>query len=94
MTHEKELLTGAEVCVLVGISIYTLNNWYKFKKAEPKNKYAKMLPKFTQSTSRQTRYWKRTDIPKLIEFKNSIPQGVSGVMGKVTQKYCKHKEEV
>lgn len=86
---EKELLTGAEVCVLVGISIYTLNNWYKFKKADPKNKYAKMLPKFIQKTDRQTRYWKRDDIPNLIDFKNSIPKGVTGVMGKTTQKYYK-----
>lgn len=91
-TVDESLLTGAEVCVLVGISIYTLNNWYKFKKEQPKNKYAKMLPKYTQVQERQTRYWKREDIPKLIEFKTSIPQGVNGVMGKVTQKYYKNKK--
>lgn len=84
---DEELLTGVEVCVLVGISIYTLNNWYKFKKTNPKNKYAKMLPKFVQKTDRQTRYWKREDIPKLITFKTSIPHGVNGVMGDATQKY-------
>lgn len=89
VNENEDLLTGAEVCVLVGISIYTLNNWYRFKKTQPKDKYAKMLPKFVQRSDRQTRYWKREDIPKLIEFKTSIPQGVNGVMGKVTQKYYK-----
>lgn len=90
---EDNLLTAAEVSVLVGISIYTLNNWYRFKKQKPKDKYAKMLPKFVQKTDRQTRYWKREDIPKLIEFKTSIPKGVSGVMGVVTQKYYKKEEK-
>lgn len=86
---QKELLTAAEVCVLVGISVYTLNNWYAFKREEPKNEYAKRIPNFIQEDTRTTRYWKREDISKLIAFKESIPKGVNGVMGSITQRYYK-----
>lgn len=86
-----QLLTANEVCYLVGISIYTLNNWYAFKRAEPDNEYAKLLPEFrTKSTgSRVTRYWTQEDVAKLITFRSSIPWGKGGVMGKITQKYVK-----
>jgi len=91
--NTDNLLTGAEVCVLVNCSIYTLNLWYKFKKENPNNKYAKMLPAYKQYKKLQKRYWRREDIPKIIEFKNAIPKGVNGVMGSVTQRYVKKGEK-
>lgn len=91
---EKErFLSATEVCVLVDCSIYSLNNWYIFKKENPDNEYAKMLPDFTNLTtgSRRKRYWKQSDIGKLIEFKATIPHGRNGVLGSVTQRYVKKK---
>lgn len=91
-TNTKDLLRLEEVAILIGSSGKSINNWYMFKKANPDNEYAKMLPDFIQNGERQTRYWKREDIWKLIQFKQAIPQGRNGVMGSITQKYY-HKDE-
>ena len=78
------LLKIEEVAVLVGSSVNTINFWYRFKRMEPDNEYAKQLPDFIQSHPRQTRYWKREDVWKLIEFKQNLPHGRGGVMGNAT----------
>ena len=73
--------------MLVGVSHRTIENWYMWKRKHPKDKLARLLPDFHQDGNRQTRYWRTSDIPKLIEFKNSIPHGRNGILGDVTQKY-------
>lgn len=90
---EERLLKIEEVAVKIGSSCKSINNWYWFKRENPDNEYAKMLPEYIQYGARQTRYWKEEDIPKLIEFKQSIPQGRNGIMGSITQKYY-HKEKL
>jgi predicted DNA-binding transcriptional regulator AlpA len=82
---EERLLRVEEVALLVGCAAKTINSWYQFKKLEPNNPYAKMLPDYEQATTKSTRYWKQSDIAKIVEFKNSIPHGCRGVLGKVTQ---------
>lgn len=89
--QEERLLRLEEVAILIGSSGKSINNWYMFRKQNPDNEYAKMLPDFIQQGARQTRYWKESDVWKLIEFKQSIPQGRNGIMGCITQKYY-HKE--
>ena len=89
---EERLLKLEEVAVVVGCSFKTINNWYMFKKAYPDNEYAQILPEFIQDGPRQTRFWRESDIWKLIEFKKAIPQGRNGIMGAITQKYM-HKEK-
>ena len=88
---KERLFNATEVCVLLNCSIYTLNIWYMFKRENPDNEYAKMLPEFVTKNNgaRTTRYWKQEDIGKLIEFKASIPHGRNGVLGSVTQRYAK-----
>lgn len=90
--QEERLLRLEEVAILIGSSGKSINNWYMFRKQNPDNEYAKMLPDFIQQGARQTRYWKESDVWKLINFKQSIPQGRNGIMGCITQKYY-HKEE-
>jgi len=90
---EKKLLRAEEVAVLVDISLKTLQNWYQFKKEYPENEYSQMLPDFTQSGERQTRYWTTQDVWKLIEFKQKLPRGRGGVLSKVTQKYYHRKKK-
>lgn len=89
----ERLLKLEEVAVIIGSSFKTINNWYMFKKENPDNEYAQLLPDFIQEGKRQTRYWREADIWKLLEFKKSIPQGRNGIMGSVTQKYL-HKEKL
>ena len=92
MAREKMLMLE-EVAVLIGVSGKTINNWYMFKKQFPDNEYAQILPEFIQKGGRQTRYWKESDIAKLLMFERSIPTGRGGVMGAITQKYLKKKGE-
>lgn len=89
---EERLLKLEEVAILIGSSGKSINNWYWFKRENPDNEFAKMLPDFIQEGKRQTRYWREADIWKLLEFKQSIPQGRNGIMGSITQKYY-HKED-
>ena len=93
---EERLYSATEVCVLLDCSIYSLNNWYAFKRENPDNEYAQMLPDFVnkQVGTRRKRYWRHSDISKLIEFKAVIPHGRNGILGSVTQKYVKKKEKV
>lgn len=89
----EELLTIEQVAVRIGCSYKTLCNWYAFKRKNPTNEWAMKLPDYTQSGIRQTRYWKESDIPALIEFKNTLPKGRNGVLGSVTQQWYHKKKE-
>lgn len=90
---QERLLKIEEVAVLIGSSCKSINNWYWFKRENPDNPYAKLLPDYIQEKERQTRYWKESDIWKLLNFRQSIPQGKNGVMGSVTQRYYKKENK-
>lgn len=87
-----ELLTAQQVVVMLGISENTLNFWYRFKREHPENEIAQMLPDYTKENEKSKRYWKRTDLDKLIKFQNSLPKGRNGIMGGITQRYNKKEE--
>ena len=90
---EDRLMKIEELAVMVGSSVQTINMWYRFKRANPENEYAKMLPEYIQEYPKATRYWTYSDVYKLAEFKSSIPQGRKGVLGIITQKYVKKRKE-
>ena len=81
-----------EVAVLINRSVQTINMWYQWKRENPDNEYAKLLPEYEQDRNRGTRYWNREDIWRLIEFSQKIPKGRNGFMGEVTQKYVSKGE--
>ena len=83
---QEVLLTATQVAAQAGISIQTLNIWYKFKRDNPEHELAKLLPNYMEG-ERRTRYWKTSDVYKLIEFQTNLPKGRNGVMGDITQKY-------
>lgn len=87
-----DYLTAQQVVVLLGISENTLNFWYRFKKENPDNEIAQLLPEYTKDTEKARRYWKREDLQKLKEFQQSIPKGRNGIMGGTTQRYYKKEE--
>lgn len=91
--EEERLLRIEEVAVTIGSSCKSINNWYWFKRENPDNEFAQMLPDYIQFAERQTRYWKESDIPKLIEFKKAIPHGRNGLMGSITQRYYHRRSE-
>ena len=43
------------------------------------------LPKYIQYRPRGPRYWKQSDIPALLAFKEWVPKGRSGVMGRINE---------
>lgn len=83
------LMTTSEVSALIGCSVYTLSVWYRFKKENPDNEYAKMLPEPRKLVGDRKKYWDEDSIYKLVEFKNKIPHGRNGILGSITQKYAK-----
>ena len=94
-TAEKDpgLLTALEVCLLAHCSYNALNYWYRWRAQNPDNEYAKLLPDYIQYSERQARYWKREDVAKIIQFRETVPQGRNGIMGDVTQKYRRAKRK-
>lgn len=70
-----------ELAMRIDSSVQTINNWYKWKRENPDNELASLLPDYIQEGNRQTRYWDYNDVWKFIEFKQSIVHGRNGVMG-------------
>ena len=89
----ERLLRVEEVAFVIGASTQTINIWYRWKKHNPDNEYAKILPDYVQTAKRQTRFWRESDIWALVEFKNAIPHGRKGILGDVTQRKYKYKEK-
>ena len=85
----RTLLRIEEVAVLCGVSVQTINNWYRFKRENPDNEYAKLIPDYITVGGREQRFWDKADVNSLIVFKDRMPKGCKGVMGSVTQKYVK-----
>ena len=83
----RTLLRIEEVAVLCGVSVQTINNWYKFKRENPTNEYAQLLPAFETIGEHNQRFWDKADVNAIIAFKNKMPKGCKGVMGSVTQRY-------
>ena len=86
------LLTSTEVAFLVGIAPKTLEVWYRFKRENPDNEYARMLPEYQQAGANKPRYWKEEDIAKILTFKETIPHGRNGLFGKITHQNTYKKE--
>lgn len=85
----RTLLRIEEVAVLVGVSVQTINNWYKFKQLNPDNEYSKLLPEYERLGGGKQRFWDKADINQIIAFKRTVPKGCKGIMGSVTQKYVR-----
>ena len=84
------LLKLSDVAYLVGVSNETINIWYRFKKENPDNEYAKLLPEITHlEDNKRINYWTEEDVYKIAEFKTAIPKGRNGILGSVTRRYVK-----
>lgn len=86
---EKNYVSIQELSLIIGVSTQSINGWYRWKRLHPEHELAQKLPDFTRIGVHRTRYWDVDIIPKIVEFRESIPQGRGGVMGEVTQKYVK-----
>lgn len=77
---EERVLSAKEVCEEVGCSLISLNNWYKYKKLNPDSELGKILPEYANNDFEpgRPRYWKESDIVKILQFKNSLVRGRYG----------------
>ena len=89
----ERLLKIEEVALAAGVSVKTVNFWYMFKRQNPDNEYAKLLPEYVQLGTRGQRFWDEDAIWKLIEFKKQVPKGCRGVMGATTHLNKSTKEK-
>lgn len=90
---EERLLKIEEVAVMIGVSCKTINNWYWYKRENPDEELAKLLPNYTQERPTSARLWKMSDIELLMNFKSHIISGRKGLMGSVTQKYVRKEKD-
>lgn len=91
---EEKLYSIEEVAVTIGVSYRTLCNWYSFKRKYPDDEWSKKLPEYQLGGTRKTkRLWKESDLEKLKEFRDTLPRGRNGVLGKVTQVWYYNKKE-
>lgn len=88
MTERNDLVNVQTLAFYINSSVQTISMWYRWKKLHPEHELAKLLPDYIIG-SRGIRLWKKDDIWKLTQFKQSIPQGRNGIMGEVTQMYSK-----
>lgn len=74
-----------EVAMLIGVSVQTLERWYKFKREHPDSDIAHKLPDYevvTTAGAKQTRMWSQDAVWALTEFKTTRKLGRTGTMGK------------
>ena len=95
--QKDKILSLAEVAVKLGVSVFTINNWYAFKRLQPDHPMAKLLPEYIQENPRSARKWKAEDLKYLRQFKRQVVVGRSGFLGCATQRYkketkCKKKD--
>ena len=86
---EEKLYTVTEVAFYIGVVVPTINRWYLYKKENPDSEWAQYIPDYVTLSDNQKapRYWRESDIYRLIEFHQKFPKGRGGVMGSVTQRY-------
>lgn len=82
-------LSANKVAQHLDITLNTLNNWYKWA-SDPETEIpgsAPKLPQFTRDWEGGPRRWEESDLPALQAFKEWIPKGRAGVMGKTNSHY-------
>ena len=80
---EERFIGIGELAFILGVNQFTVERWYKFKKENPENEYAKLLPepvRIANAKNIKTRYWKESDLPALKTFQNAIVPGTKGFM--------------
>lgn len=69
------------VALILGISDHTIRRWYKWwESKEFEHPEGLELPPYYHMDRRGTKYFKKEDIPKLMEFKKKISTTHKGVM--------------
>ena len=85
---ENELYSGNDVCRMLGISAFTLDNWYMWEAKEIRNgevteRYLP-IPLKDKRLKGCPRRWTFEMVVQLMEFQGNIVRGRNGKYGKYT----------
>lgn len=89
----EDMLDINQVCKRIKVSVYTVENWYRFKREHPEDELALLLPDYYKEHINSRKFWKKEDIKKLKEFKSVRKLGRNGQMSETIQKYRKRRKE-
>lgn len=85
---EDNLITATKVIQQIDVSARTLDGWYIYYNSDlEKPDDMPKLPEYIQYRPRGPRYWKQSDIPALLAFKEWVPKGRKGVMGRINERF-------
>lgn len=88
----EAVMSATKVTQALDISARTLDNWYKYYHSDiEKPDDMPTLPEYYQSRYKGPRYWKVSDISALQAFKDWIPRGRGGVMGRINERYWSNR---
>lgn len=84
----NEKFTAKEVCENLGITIWTLTNWYQWERISLTDGSLtdRVLPiaKREETEKGRPRYWSREQLAELQQFQKTVVRGRNGKMAKVT----------
>jgi hypothetical protein len=90
----KDYLSASEVSRELNVSVKTLTGWYKWYTSEiPKPENVPTLPMYVQEHERSPRLWNPDDLDTLKKFKEWVPRGRNGVMGRINEQYWSKKNK-
>lgn len=85
---QDNYLSINKVCLLLEISPHTIKRWYRFWEnpefEKPKDLY---LPPYYYVDRRKTKYFKKEDLPKLVEFHKALNTTHRGCMSEYNAAY-------
>lgn len=99
--NETKLYSANEVCEILGISTFTLTNWYRWEKMQIRDGIISEgrlpVPQRLKNCKGVPRRWTAKDVEALKEFKKNIVVGRLGVFGRYSnpdyKEKCKNSEE-
>ena len=88
MKMNEEYLSIRKVANLIDVSDHTISRWYKWWESPEFEKPADLeLPKYVFKDRRKTKFFKKSDIPKLEEFALKLRTTHRGAMSEFNAAY-------
>ena len=88
MRINEDYLSIRKVANLIDISDHTIARWYKwFESPEFEKPEGLTLPPYSYKDRRKTKFFKKSDIPKLLEFAEKLKTTHRGAMSEFNAAY-------
>lgn len=85
-----------EVCDILGITIWTLTNWYQWERISLEdgtiNERVLPIPTKVPNVKGKPRMWSDEQLEELKQFQTAIVRGRNGIMAKVTNPKSRRRD--